>query len=200
MVGGVRSKLEGSEAGSLEEARSIMSDIIKEVMDKNSDTDKKDVTDRTDSKPLDNLRLANDMLKDDAPTDCLEVSEKENPADDATRSPRTVYSDNWVSNENRNEVFHKAVKVVSDKATDTMKPDRDLNVIENTNMKIADTDKKETIEHIKYYVEKSNESEGEQSEANWPSWRSTPVEDTSRNSNDKFPVDKGEKICSDEIS
>ena len=106
-----------------------MSDIIKEVMDKNLDIDETDVTDRTDSKPLDNLRSANDMLKDDAPTDCLEVSKKENPADDGTRSPRTAYSDNWASNENPNEVFHKAVKVVSDKAADTMKPDGDLNVI-----------------------------------------------------------------------
>ena len=97
------------------------------------------------------------------------------------------------------------MKVVNDKAAEeekanTTKPDRDLNDIENTNMKIADTDKKETIEHMKRYVERSNESEGEQLEANWHSWRSTPVEDTSRNSNDTFPVDTGEKICSDEIS
>ena len=37
-----------------------------------------DATDETDSKPLKNTRLANDRLKDDASTICLEVSEEEN--------------------------------------------------------------------------------------------------------------------------
>ena len=42
-------------------------------------------------------------------------------------------------------IFHKAVKVVSNKDADTMKPDQDLNVIDNTNMKIADISKEEAI-------------------------------------------------------
>ena len=54
IVNSSQRKLEGAEAGPLEEAHSIMSDIIKKVMNQNSDTGRKDVTDRTDSKPLDN--------------------------------------------------------------------------------------------------------------------------------------------------
>ena len=103
MVNNDQRKLEGSEAGPLEEAHSIMSDIIKKVVNRNSDTGKKDVTDRTDSEPLDDLRLANNVLKNDASTDCLEVNKKENPTDDEARFPRTAYSDNWATNENPDE-------------------------------------------------------------------------------------------------
>ena len=91
-----------------------------------------------------------------------------------------------------------AMKVVDDKAAtdkeqkaDAIEPDRDLYDLENANTKIVDIDKEETIKHMQYYVERSYESEGEQSGANWPSWRSTPVEDTNRNSNDTLPVDTG---------
>ena len=35
-----------------------------------------DVTDKTDSNPLEDLRLADDRLKDDASTNCLEVSKQ----------------------------------------------------------------------------------------------------------------------------
>ena len=65
-------------------------------------------------------------------------------------NPRTAYADNWASNENPDEVFHKAVKLVSNKDADTMKPDQDLNVIDYTNMKTADISKKETIKLIKH--------------------------------------------------
>ena len=89
-----------------------MSDTIKKVMNRNSVTDEKDVTDRTDSEPLDDFRLANNVLRNDAATDCLKVNEKANPTDDEARVPRIAYSDNWATYENPDNIFHKAVKVV----------------------------------------------------------------------------------------
>ena len=148
MVSSVQSKLEGSEADLVEKAHSIMRDMIKKVMNKNSDTEGKDVTDITDSKPLDNLKLTNNVLKDDASTDCLEVNKKENQTDDGARNPRTAYLSNCASHKNPDEVLHKAVEAVSNKDADAMKPDQDLNIINNTNMKTADISKKDTIKLI----------------------------------------------------
>ena len=65
-------------------------------------------------------------------------------------------------------------------------------------MKISDTGKEKTIKLIKHYVERSDEVE--QPEAGWYSWEFTPVEDTSRNSNDASLIDTGEKTCFDDIS
>ena len=63
IVNSAQRKLEGAEAGPLEEAHSIMSDIIEKVMNRISDIGRKDVTDRTDSEPLDDFRLTNNVLK-----------------------------------------------------------------------------------------------------------------------------------------
>ena len=116
-----------------------------------------DATDETDSKPLKNTRLANDRLKDDASTICLEVSEEESQTDDAIRSLRTAHSDGWLSNENPNEVIYNVVKVVNDKTAtdkemkaDAKEPDQDLNDLESTDMKIVDMDGENTIKNMQY--------------------------------------------------
>ena len=68
----------------------------------------------TDTESMNNIRMANDRLEDEASTDFSEISEDENQTGNTIRSLRTLHPDDWMSDEKATQVLHKLQKVIND--------------------------------------------------------------------------------------
>ena len=168
-----------------------------------------DATNETDSESLKNIRLSNGRLEDDASTDFLEISEDKDQTNVTIRSQRTAHLDDWLSDEETDEIIYKVKNVINGKTAvknaeshgetvkGTKEPDWNSNDLKVTNIDIVDIDQKETIEHMQPDVERSDtepdplaktqpgvinrmkESGGKHSGSNEPNWKSNLLEDIS---------------------
>ena len=67
----------------------------------------------TDTESMNNIRMANDRLEDEASTDFSDISEDENQTSNTIRSLRTSHPDDWMSDEKASQVLHKLQKVIN---------------------------------------------------------------------------------------
>ena len=64
-----------------------------------------DATNETDIESLKNIRLSNGRLEDDASTDFLEITEDKDQTNVTIRSQRTAHLDDWLSDEESDEII-----------------------------------------------------------------------------------------------
>ena len=70
-------------------------------------------TNETDTESMNNIRMANDRLEDEASTDFSEISEDENRTSYTIRSLRTSHPDDWMTDEKASQVLQKLQKVIN---------------------------------------------------------------------------------------
>ena len=69
----------------------------------------------TDTESLNNIRMANDRLEDEASTDFSEISDDEDQTGITIRRLRTAHSDDWLSDKKAEEIINKVKKVINGK-------------------------------------------------------------------------------------
>ena len=67
----------------------------------------------TDTESMNNIRMVNDRLEDEASTDFSEISEDETQTSNTIRSLRTSHPDYWITDEKASHVLHKLQKVIN---------------------------------------------------------------------------------------